>query len=212
MEIRSLFDLSHSMAGEYLSRFLYPWDAMEGLSDWIAEKQKRLSADYREISRGVFVHQTATVAPTACLQPPCIVGARSELRHGAFIRGSVIIGADCVVGNSTELKNAILFDGAQLPHFNYAGDSVIGYRAHMGAGAIASNVRLDKAPVRIRVGESILETGRKKLGAMVGDFAEIGCHTVLNPGTVVGRRAAVYPLSCVRGSIDEGGIFDTDRR
>ena len=207
MDADSLFDLSHSLAGEYLSRFRYPWEALEGLSAWIAEMQKTLSADYREVSVGVFVHVSAKIAPTACLRAPCIIGARAELRHGAFIRGSAVIGEDAVVGNSTEIKNAILFDGAQLPHFNYAGDSILGYRAHMGAGAIASNVRLDKAPIRIRVGEETLETGRKKCGAMLGDFAEIGCHAVLNPGTVIGRHAKVYPLSSVRGTVPENGIF-----
>ena len=209
METKSLFDLSHSMAGEYLAGFRYPWEALDGLSAWITEKQKTLSDDYQMLSPGVFVHKSASIAPTACLLPPCIVCARAELRHCAFIRGAAVIGEDCVVGNSTEIKNAVLFDGAQLPHFNYAGDSVIGYRAHMGAGAIASNVRLDKAPIRIRSGEETAETGRKKCGAMLGDFAEIGCHAVLNPGTVVGKHALVYPLSCVRGTLPDGTVFDT---
>lgn len=209
MDTKSLFDLTRSLAGEYLSGFRYPWEALGGLSAWIEEKQKVLSSDYRELSPGVFAHISAKIAPTASLCPPCIVGARAELRQGVFIRGSAVIGEDCVVGNSTEIKNAILFDGAQLPHFNYAGDSIIGYRAHMGAGAIASNVRLDKSPVRIRSGNETMETGRKKCGAMIGDFAEIGCHAVLNPGTVVGKHAAVYPLSCVRGMVPEGAVWHT---
>ena len=210
MDTTSLFDLSHSMAGEYLSGFRYPWEALEGLSAWIAEKQKTLSSEYRELSAGVFAHESARIAPTALLMPPCIIGARAEIRHCAFIRGSAVIGEGAVVGNSTEIKNAVLFDGAQAPHFNYVGDSILGYRAHMGAGAITSNVRLDKAPVVIRLPEESLETGRKKCGAMIGDFAEIGCHAVLNPGCVIGRRALIYPLVSLRGAVANGSVVRAD--
>ena len=206
MDTTSLFDLSHSMAGEYLSGFRYPWEALEGLSAWIAEKQKTLSSEYRELSAGVFAHESARIAPTALLNQPCIIGARAEIRHGAFIRGSAVIGESAVVGNSTEIKNAVLFDGAQAPHFNYVGDSILGYRAHMGAGAITSNVRLDKVPVVIRLPQGPLETGRKKCGAMIGDFAEIGCNAVLNPGSVIGKHAIVYPLVSLRGEVPHGGI------
>ena len=211
MDTTSLFDLSHSLAGEYLSGFRYPWDALEGLSAWITEKQKTLSAEYRELLEGVFAHESARIAPTALLMPPCIIGACAEIRHCAFIRGSAVIGEGAVVGNSTEIKNAVLFDGAQAPHFNYVGDSILGSRAHMGAGAITSNVRLDKAPVVIRLGEGTVETGRKKCGAMIGDFAEVGCHAVLNPGCVIGRHALVYPLVSLRGEIAHGSTVRTDK-
>ncbi len=210
MDTISLFDLSRSLAGEYLSGFRYPWEALDGLCAWIAEKQKTLSSEYRELSMGVFAHESARIAPTALLMPPCIVGARAEIRHGAFIRGAALIGEDAVVGNSTEIKNSILFDGAQAPHFNYVGDSILGYHSHMGAGAITSNVRLDKAPVVIRLSAGSLETGRKKCGAMIGDFAEIGCHAVLNPGCVIGKRAVVYPLVSVRGEVPREHVVRTD--
>ncbi|MGN0822946.1 MAG: UDP-N-acetylglucosamine pyrophosphorylase [Candidatus Gallimonas sp.] len=202
-----LFDLSHTLLGAYLSRFAYPWEALDGLSGEIYALGERLGAEYRETAEGVWVHESAKIAPTACLCAPCIVCARAEIRHCAFIRGSVLIGADCVVGNSTELKNAVLFDGAQVPHFNYVGDSVVGYRAHLGAGAIASNVRGDGSTVRVRCGEAI-ETGRRKLGAMIGDGAEVGCNSVLNPGTVLGKHSVVRPLSSVRGCVPRNGVWN----
>lgn len=209
MKIQTLFDLSHSVAGEYISRFSYPWEALEGLSAWIVQKQETLSEDYTELSPHVFVHKTARISPGASLLPPCIVGERTEVRQGALIRGSAVIGADCVVGNSSEIKNAVLFDGVQVPHFNYVGDSILGYRAHMGAGAVISNVKADKSPVNIRWGDAPIATGRKKCGAMLGDFAEIGCNAVLNPGTVIGRGSSVYPLVCMRGSVPENHIVKT---
>ena len=209
MDIRLLFDLSHSIAGEYICRFSYPWEALEGLSAWIVQKQETLCEDYTEISPHVFVHKTARIAPGASLLPPCIVGEQAEIRQGALIRGSAVIGAECVVGNSSEIKNAILFDGVQVPHFNYVGDSILGYRAHMGAGAVVSNVKADKSPVTVRWEEGAVATGRKKCGAMLGDFAEIGCNAVLNPGTVVGRGSSVYPLVCLRGIVPENCIVKT---
>lgn len=169
---------------------------------------KELSPDeYYSPSESVWIHKTVSVAQNAVIKAPCIIGKGTELRTGAFIRGSVIVGEGCVVGNSCEIKNAILFDGVQTPHFNYVGDSILGYRSHTGAGAITSNVKSDKTLVRIRTDEGFIETGLKKIGAMLGDFVEIGCNSVLNPGTVIGRNTNVYPLSSVRGAIPPNSIF-----
>lgn len=208
--ITDLYDLSHTSAKDYLSAFVYPWEALDGLKEFLFSLGgKADKAEYAEISPGVWVHKTAKISSSALLCPPCIVGAGTEIRHGAFLRGSVLVGTDCVVGNSTELKNSILFDGVQTPHFNYVGDSVLGYRAHLGAGVVLSNVRSDKTPVVVKSREERLETGRRKVGGMIGDYAEIGCNSVLNPGTVVGRRSIVYPLSCVRGTVEEGSVYKT---
>ncbi len=201
-----LYDLTHTKAEEYLKNLQYPWLAFSGLSRFIIELGATLSADYVKIGDNVWVHKTSPVAPTAYIGAPAIIGAGSEVRHCAFIRGSALVGEGCVVGNSTELKNVILFDRVQVPHYNYVGDSILGYGAHLGAGAITSNVKSDKTPVVVH-GDKDYPTGLKKLGAMVGDFAEIGCNSVLNPGTVVGRGAQIYPLSCVRGYIPEGCIY-----
>lgn len=209
-ELWNLFDLRHSLAAEYLALFDYPWLALPGLGEWILDKGGNLGDEYEEKLSGVWIHSSATVAPTAYLSGPCIIGPGSRVRHGAFIRGSALIGENCVVGNSTEVKNAILFDGVQVPHFNYVGDSILGYRAHLGAGAVISNVRADKQPVRVVWGERKIETGLKKCGALVGDFAEIGCNAVLNPGTILGRNSQVYPGSCVRGSVFENRIWKYD--
>ena len=207
-KITELFDLAHTQAGEYLSGFVYPWEALKGLKEFIRGLGRSLDkTEYEEISKEIWVHKSAAVAQTACILPPCIIGAGTEVRHGAFIRGSVLIGSGCVVGNSAELKNSVLFDGVQTPHYNYVGDSILGYKAHMGAGAVTSNVKADKTAVTVRCGAERAETGLKKLGAMLGDFAEIGCNSVLNPGTVVGRHSSVYPLSCVRGTVAENHIY-----
>lgn len=200
-KIFELYDLNHTLAKEYLSEFAYPWEALAGIGDMIMKLGRNLNPqDYRQISDDVWVHQTAVIAPTAFIGGPCIIGPEAEVRHGAFIRGSALVGANCVVGNSVELKNVILFDNVQVPHYNYVGDSILGYRAHMGAGSITSNVRADKGLVTVHADEEI-PTARKKVGAMLGDYAEIGCNSVLNPGTVIGRNANVYPLSCVRGCV-----------
>ena len=210
-EIKDLFDLSHTKAGAYLSGFTYPWEALSDLKTQILELGEKLDKSrYREIADGIWIEKSATIAPTAQINPPCIIGAGSEIRHCAFIRGSVLIGENCVVGNSVELKNAVLFDGAQVPHFNYVGDSILGYKAHLGAGAVTSNVKSDKAPVVIKDGDKRIETGRKKVGAMLGDFVEVGCNSVLNPGTIVGRNARIYPLSCVRGTVKANHIYKTN--
>ena len=201
LRLTDLFDLTHTLAGEYLAGFVYPWQALGGIAAFVRALGAGLGGQFCEVSPQVYVHAGATVAPTAYLGAPCIVCAGAQVRHGAFVRGSALIGADCVVGNSTEVKNAILFDGVQVPHFNYVGDSILGYRAHMGAGSIASNVRADRAPVSVHCGNVRVRTGLTKCGAMIGDGAEIGCNCVLNPGTVIGRHAAVYPLSSVRGYV-----------
>ena len=208
LRITDLLDLSHTMAGEYLSGFSYPWEALDGIKELIISLGGKLSEEeYDEVSPQVWVHKTATVAPTAFLGAPCIIGAETEVRHCAFIRGSALVGKKCVVGNSVELKNVILFDNVQTPHYNYVGDSILGYKSHMGAGSITSNVKSDKTLVTVRNGEERIETGRKKFGAILGDNVEVGCNSVLNPGTVLGRRASVYPTSCVRGCVPEDHIF-----
>ena len=163
--------------------------------------------EYEERSPSVWIHKSATVAPTAYPGAPCIIGLETEVRHCAFIRGSALVGAHCVVGNSVELKNVIFFDNVQTPHYNYVGDSILGYKSHMGAGSITSNVKSDKSPVVVKAGDEELPTGRKKFGAILGDYVEVGCNSVLNPGTVIGRRSNVYPVSCVRGVIPADSIY-----
>lgn len=204
-----LFDLSHTLAGDYLARFEYPWQALDGIKDLILTLGPALGDEYEELGSQVWVHQTAQIAHSAFLGAPCIIGPHTEVRHCAFIRGSALVGADCVVGNSVELKNVILFDNVQVPHYNYVGDSILGYKSHMGAGSITSNVKSDKTPVTVKDGDGKIETGRKKFGAILGDCVEVGCNSVLNPGTVVGPRTNVYPLSCVRGAVPEDSIYKT---
>ena len=203
-----LYDLSHSLAGEYLKKFTYPWETLGGIKEMILALGGQLGEEYTEITPTVWVHKTAKVAPTAYLGAPCIIGANTEVRHGAFVRGSALVGENCVVGNSVELKNVILFDNVQVPHYNYVGDSILGYKAHMGAGSITSNVKSDKSLVVIHT-EPAIPTGIKKVGAMLGDFVEVGCNSVLNPGTVIGRNSNVYPLCCVRGVIPANSIYKT---
>ena len=210
LKTSELFDLRHTMAADYLANFEYPWQALKGIKDLILTLGAGLGDEYTEVAPTVWVHKTATVFPSAYLGAPCIIGANTEVRHCAFIRGSALVGEGCVVGNSVELKNVILFDGVQVPHYNYVGDSILGYLSHMGAGSVTSNVKSDKTLVTVRDGEERIETGLKKFGAMVGDYVEVGCNSVLNPGTVVGRNSNVYPTSCVRGMIDEGCIWKND--
>ena len=206
--VKDLFDLDHTLAKDYLSRFTYPWEALKGIKDLILSLGRALDkSEYDEVSENVWVHRSAKVFPSAYLGAPCIIGPNTEVRHCAFIRGSALVGADCVVGNSCELKNVILFDHVQTPHYNYVGDSILGYFAHMGAGSITSNVRSDKKLVVVHAPEGGIETGIKKFGAMLGDYVECGCNAVLNPGTVVGRHSSIYPTSCVRGVVPEGSIY-----
>ena len=208
LEISNLLDLSHTLAGDYLKQFQYPWQALDGIKELILTLGAGLSPEeYDQPQPNVWVHKTATVAPTAYLGAPCIIGPETEVRHCAFIRGSALVGEHCVVGNSVDLKNVILFDNVQTPHYNYVGDSILGYKSHMGAGSITSNVKSDKTLVVVKNGEEKIETGRKKMGAILGDFVEVGCNSVLNPGTILGRRSSVYPTSCVRGVVEADHIY-----
>lgn len=204
--IENLYDLEHTLAKQYLLGFTYPWEALKGIKEMILTLGEKLDGDYTQVSPQVWVHKTARIAPTAFLGAPCIIGADTEVRHCAFIRGAALVGDGCVVGNSVELKNVILFDGVQVPHYNYVGDSILGYKAHMGAGSVTSNVKSDKLPVVIHAARDI-PTGMKKVGAMLGDFVEVGCNSVLNPGTVIGRNSNVYPTSCVRGVVPANSIY-----
>ena len=206
VKITDLYDLEHTIAAPYMRQFTYPWEVLPEIEGIILHIGSQLGDDYCEVKPKVWVHETANVYPSAYLGAPCIIGPGSEVRHCAFIRGNALVGDNCVVGNSTELKNVILFDQVQVPHYNYVGDSILGYKAHMGAGSITSNVRSDKALVVVHTDPEI-HTGRKKVGAMLGDNVEVGCNSVLNPGTVIGRNSNVYPTSCVRGVVPENSIY-----
>ncbi len=208
---KSIFSLEHSLAGDYLSEFKYPWEALGGISELIMNLGKKLSADeYDSPSENIWIHKTATVFPSAYIGAPCIIGAGTEVRHCAFIRGSALVGENCVVGNSVELKNVILFDNVQTPHYNYVGDSILGYRSHMGAGSITSNIKSDKTLVCVNGSDFSIETGLQKMGAILGDMVEVGCNSVLNPGTVICRNSNIYPTSCVRGVVPENSIYKTN--
>ena len=215
IKLRDMYDLEHTLAADYLAQFEYPWEALAGISDFILELGKTLPMDeYHHpldwdgnVLEDVWVANDATVFKTAYLHGPCIIGHGTEVRQCAFVRGGALVGDNCVVGNSTELKNVILFDNVQVPHYNYVGDSILGYKAHMGAGSITSNVKSDKTLVVVKDGVSEIETGRKKFGAMLGDHVEVGCNSVLNPGSVLGRDVSVYPTSCVRGVVPAGHIW-----
>ena len=208
MKITELFDLSKSIAEPLLARFIYPEGVFVYLSDFICALGPSLDKKrYVETEKNVWIAKSATVAKSALILPPAIIGENAEIRHSAYIRGSVIVGNSAVVGNSSEIKNSILFDKVQVPHFNYVGDSILGYASHLGAGAVTSNVKSDKSHVSVvRDGEKI-SVGRKKLGAIVGDFVEVGCGAVLCPGTIIGKGSTIYPLSLVRGTVPENSIF-----
>ena len=208
LETEKLLDLSHTIAAELFAGKTYPWEVLPDISDFIIKLGKTLPADeYEELSENVWVAKDAKVFPSAYLGSPCIIDHGAEIRHCAFIRGSAIVGKNAVVGNSVELKNVVLFDNVQTPHYNYVGDSVLGYKAHMGAGSITSNVKSDKTLVVVKSSEGNIETGRKKFGAVLGDCVEVGCNSVLNPGTVVGRNSNIYPTSSVRGVVPESSIY-----
>jgi len=207
MKTKELFDLSHTMASEYLEKHEYPWEIIPDISNLIVELGNKLDKEeYYQVKRYVWVHRTATVFESAYLAGPCIIGKNTEVRQCAFIRGSTLVGDNCVIGNSCELKNSIIFDDVQVPHFNYVGDSILGYKTHMGAGSITSNVKSDKKLVVVH-GDKDIETGLKKFGAMIGDFTEIGCNSVLNPGFVIGKNSMVYPCTCARGVVGDNTIY-----
>ena len=207
-KITDLYDLEHTKAADYLRGFTYPWEALAGIKDLILSLGASLdSAEYDHPAEDVWIAKDAKIYPNNYIGGPCIIGHGTEVRPGAFIRGSALVGDNCVVGNSTELKNVILFDNVQVPHYNYVGDSILGYKSHMGAGSITSNVKSDKQLVVIHGAEEEIPTGRKKVGAMLGDRVEVGCNSVLNPGSVLCRDVSVYPTSCVRGVIPEGCIW-----
>ena len=207
-KIADLYDLQHTIAAKLFEGKEYPWEVLDGIKDFILALGETLDpAEFDHPSEGVWIAKDAKVFPSAYLGSPCIIDHGAEVRHCAFIRGSAIVGKNAVVGNSVELKNVILFDNVQTPHYNYVGDSILGYKAHMGAGSITSNVKSDKTLVVIKAEEEQIETGRKKVGAMLGDCVEVGCNSVLNPGTVIGRHSNVYPTSSVRGVIPAESIF-----
>lgn len=211
-EINELYDLSQTIAGDYLSQFTYPWEALDGIKAYIKELGPTLDPNvFEQRGADIWVAKSAKVAPTACLNGPLIIDEDAEIRHCAFIRGSAIIGKGSVVGNSTEIKNDIIFNSVQVPHYNYVGDSILGYKSHMGAGSITSNVKSDKSLVVVKDGAEEIATGRKKFGAMLGDFVEVGCNSVLNPGTVIGRHTNIYPLSSVRGVVPANSIYKNRR-
>lgn len=206
--INNLYNLEETIASKIFDGATYPWEVLPKISGFIIELGKTLSKEeYDQVQENVWIAKTAKVAPTASITGPAIIGKNAEVRHCAFIRGNAIVGENAVVGNSTELKNVILFNNVQVPHYNYVGDSILGYKSHMGAGSITSNVKSDKKLVIVKNGEEKIETGLKKFGAMIGDNVEVGCGSVLNPGTVIGKNTNIYPLSSVRGTVDENCIY-----
>lgn len=212
IKIKELYDLTHTQAAAYLEGFTYPWEALSGIKDLIYKIGETLSEDeYDHPKDGVWIHKTAEVFPSAYIGAPCIIGPQTQVRHCAFIRESALVGANCVVGNSVELKNVILFDNVETPHYNYVGDSILGFHAHMGAGSITSNVKADRQNVLVHADGNEIETGRKKFGAMLGDYVEVGCNAVLNPGTVIGSHTNVYPTTSVRGVIPSNSIVKNSK-
>ena len=208
---KEMFDLEHTLAKDYLLQFEFPWDALPGIKDFIIELGSKLDPEeYEERAPQVWIHKSANIFPSAYIGAPCIIGPNTEVRHCAFIRGSALVGESCVVGNSCELKNVILFDHVQTPHYNYVGDSILGYYSHMGAGSITSNVKSDKELVVVKTEDGKIETQLKKFGAMLGDYVEVGCNSVLNPGSIIGPHSRVYPVSCVRGVVPNNSIHKND--
>ena len=207
-KIKNLYNLDETIASKIFEGATYPWEVLPKIEEFIKELGNTLSSEeYEKRGEDIWIAKTATIAPTAYIKGPAIIGKNAEIRHCAFIRGKAIVGEGAVVGNSTELKNVILFNKVQVPHYNYVGDSILGYKAHMGAGSITSNVKSDKKLVVVKNKEENIETGLKKFGAMLGDNVEIGCGSVLNPGTVIGKNTNVYPLSSVRGVVPSNSIY-----
>ncbi|MDE7057377.1 MAG: UDP-N-acetylglucosamine pyrophosphorylase [Lachnospiraceae bacterium] len=208
IQIQDLYDLNETIAAELFEGLIYPWEALPKIGEFIKKLGKTLSEEeYDKIGEDVWIAKSAKVFDSAYIHGPAIIGKEAEVRHCAFIRGNALVGEGAVVGNSTELKNVVLFNKVQVPHYNYIGDSILGYKAHMGAGSITSNVKSDKKLVKVHTPEGDIETGIKKFGAMVGDYVEVGCGSILNPGTVVGRESNIYPLSSVRGVVPEHAIY-----
>lgn len=208
LKVNNILNMDETIAREIFKGVDFPWQVIPDISDFIVKLGESLPKDkFDKISEGIYIAQTAKVAQTACLNGPLIIDEDAEIRHCAYIRGSVIVGKNCVVGNSTEIKNAILFNAVQVPHYNYIGDSILGYKCHFGAGSITSNVKSDKSLVTVNYSEVKIETGLKKFGAVVGDYVEIGCNSVLNPGCIIMRNSSIYPLSSVRGVIAQDSIF-----
>ena len=206
--IKNMYDLNETIAAQLFTGADYPWEVLGKISDFIIKLGNSLdSSRYENRGENIWIAKSAKVAPTACLNGPLIIDEEAEIRHCAFIRGSAIVGKGAVVGNSTELKNVVIFNRVQVPHYNYVGDSILGYKSHMAAGSITSNVKSDKTLVTVKNGSEVIETGMKKFGAMIGDYVEVGCNSVLNPGTVVGRHTNIYPLSMVRGVIASNSIY-----
>lgn len=217
LKIHDLFTLEKSLAKDYLNRFDYPWEALTGIHEFIIELGSRLGEEYQQIRPQIWVHKEAKIAQSAHLGAPCIIGKNTEVRHCAYIRENALVGENCVIGNSVELKNVILFDNVQVPHFNYVGDSILGYGAHLGAGVITSNVKSDRSLIVVKHEDQRIETKLKKMGAILGDDVEVGCNAVLNPGTIIAKESSIYPLTSVRGvipprSIVKSGSFEIIRK
>ena len=207
-KIKNLYNLEETMAKSLLENLTYPWEALPKISEFIIELGSKLDKTIYELKgENIWIAKSANIYPTAFIKGPAIIGENAEVRHCAFIRGNAIVGNNTVVGNSTELKNVILFNNVQVPHYNYVGDSILGYKAHMGAGSITSNVKSDKKLVEIHLDDTKIETHMKKIGAILGDYVEVGCGSILNPGTIVGRRSNIYPLSSVRGYVADHSIY-----
>ena len=203
-----MLNINKTLAKPLFEDVEYPWQVLDRIGEFILELGPQLDPEeFQKIGENVWAAKDAQIFRSAYIDGPCIIGHRTQIRHCAFIRGKVLVGNDCVVGNSVEVKNSIIFDNVQVPHYNYVGDSVLGYHAHMGAGSITSNVKSDKTPVAVRDGKQLIETGRKKFGAIIGDYAEVGCNSVLNPGCIVGKSASIYPVSSVRGTVPAGSIY-----
>lgn len=206
--VKNLYNLDETIAAELFEGVVYPWEVLPQIGDYICKLGETLDpAEYEKRGENIWIAKSAKVAPTASINGPAIIGKGTEVRHCAFIRGNALVGENCVVGNSTELKNVVLFNCVQVPHYNYVGDSILGYKSHMGAGSITSNVKSDKTLVTVNVNGEKVETGCKKFGAMLGDHVEVGCNSVLNPGTVIGRNSNIYPLSMVRGYVNANSIY-----
>ena len=206
MTIKELFNLDKTISKDYLNKYKYPFEVLDNINNIIVDLFSKLDNDYLMIKENVYAHKSAAIGKNVEIIGPCIIGKNTEIRHNAYIRENVIIGDNVVIGNSCEIKNSIIFDDAQIPHFNYVGDSIIGYHAHLGAGVIISNLKLDKTNIIIK-GDKLIDTNRRKVGAFIGDYSEVGCNSVINPGSVIGKNCIIYPLSSFRGIIGDNKIF-----